>query len=124
MGPDRRRAQDAHPDPPVAGFPRITAGVQWRRLLRGALVADFALERPAVHVDLAHIAGGLFSFFSELSVKNRRVRGYVKPLLRAVDVPVQDPRASTWQVIANLIQDAFFEAILPGFRQRAGRPGA
>ncbi len=47
--------QDAHPEPPVARFPRITASVQWRQLLRGALVADFALERPAVHVNLAHL---------------------------------------------------------------------
>lgn len=30
---------------------------------------------------------------------------------------VEDPGASTWQIIANLIRNAFFDAILPGFEQ-------
>jgi hypothetical protein len=47
--------QDAHPEPPVLHVPRLTASVQWRQLLRAALVADFALDRPAVHVDLDHL---------------------------------------------------------------------
>lgn len=47
--------QQAHPDPPVARFPRITASVDWRALLHRRLVADFALERPALHVNLIHL---------------------------------------------------------------------
>jgi len=101
---------------------------------------------------------GLFAFFSELSVKNNRIDGYVKPLLKDVEVydpkqdkdkavtrrlyeavvggvlgalenvprkevatqtdvsgPVENPKADTWQVVGNLIQNAFFKAILPGF---------
>jgi hypothetical protein len=101
---------------------------------------------------------GMFAFFSELSVKDNQIRGYVKPLLKDVEVydpeqdkekpvakklyeavvggvlgllenktrdeaatitdlsgPVENPRANTWQVVAKLVQNAFFKAILPGF---------
>jgi hypothetical protein len=34
---------------------------------------------------------------------------------------VEDPQASTWQVLINLIQNAFFQSILPGFEQQLGR---
>jgi Domain of Unknown Function (DUF748) len=103
---------------------------------------------------------GMFAFFSELSVKDNQIRGYVKPLLKDVEVfdpeqdkekpvtkkvyeavvggvldlfeneprneaatitdlsgPVENPRADTWQVIAKLVQNAFFKAILPGFER-------
>jgi hypothetical protein len=35
--------------------------------------------------------------------------------------PVQSPRTSTWQVLGNLIKNAFFEAILPGFDRQVRR---
>lgn len=36
--------------------------------------------------------------------------------------PLENPQASTWEVLVNLIRNAFFEAILPGFeRQLTGR---
>jgi hypothetical protein len=103
---------------------------------------------------------GTFAFFSELSVRDNHIEGYVKPLLRDVDVydPQQDrnkglakrlyeavvggvlgvlenqprnevvtkgdvagqvdnPQANTWEVVGNLVQNAFFKAILPGFEQ-------
>jgi hypothetical protein len=103
---------------------------------------------------------GMFAFFSELSVKDNQIRGYVKPLLKDVDVydpqedkekpvtkkmyeavvggvlklleneprneaatvtdlsgPVENPRADTWQIVAKLVQNAFFKAILPGFER-------
>ncbi|ALA59204.1 DUF748 domain-containing protein [Nitrospira moscoviensis] len=106
--------------------------------------------------------GGVFAFFSELSVRDNRIDGYVKPLLRDVEVydpekdkdkalthkmyqavvggvlgllenrprdevatktdvsgELEDPQASTWQIIGNLVQNAFFKAILPGFAQGA-----
>ena len=105
---------------------------------------------------------GKFALFSELTVKNNRIDGYVKPLFQDVDVydpekdqdktlskklykaivdgvmsllenvprdevatkgdvsgPVENPHASTWQVIEKLVQNAFFNAILPGFERRA-----
>ncbi len=105
---------------------------------------------------------GKFALFSELTVKNNRIDGYVKPLFRDVDVydpkkdqdktlshkiyraivdgvmsllenvprdevatksdvsgPVENPQASTWQIIEKLVQNAFFNAILPGFEGRA-----
>ena len=35
--------------------------------------------------------------------------------------PLPDPKASTWQTLLGLIQNAFFKAILPGFlREREG----
>jgi hypothetical protein len=112
------------------------------------------------------VASGVFSVYSEIGVKNGRVRGYVKPLFKDLDVydqeqdedkslgtklkekaadvvakvfknrrrdevatiarlegPLEDPKASTWDVLVNLVRNAFFEAILPGFERqsRAGR---
>jgi len=103
---------------------------------------------------------GVFAFFSELAVRDNRIQGYVKPLLKDVDVydpaqdrdkpvtkkiyeavvggvfgllenktrneaatvtdlsgPVENPQASTWQVVEKLVQNAFFKAILPGFER-------
>ena len=103
---------------------------------------------------------GMFAFFAELKVKDDQIRGYVKPLLKDVEVyepeqdkdkpltkkiyeavvggvlgilenkprheaatitdlsgPVENPHANTWQVVANLVQNAFFKAILPGFER-------
>jgi hypothetical protein len=104
-----------------------------------------------------HIAGqGTFAFFSDMTVKNNRIEGYVKPFLKDVQVydpeqdqdkttkklfetvvngvldlfknttgqvatktdvsgPVENPQASTWQVLEKLVENAFFKAILPGF---------
>jgi len=101
---------------------------------------------------------GMFAFFSQLAVKDNQIHGYVKPLLKDVEVydpeqdkdkpltkkmyeavvggvlgllenkprneaatvtnlsgPVENPHANTWQVVGNLVQNAFFKAILPGF---------
>jgi Domain of Unknown Function (DUF748) len=110
------------------------------------------------------VVGGFFSVYTEMRVQNRAVRGYVKPLIRELDVydesqdrekslfqklyeavaggvseileniprrevaakadiagPLEDPQASTWQVLATLIQNAFFKTILPGFERELGR---
>jgi uncharacterized protein DUF748 len=48
-------SQDAHPDPPVLRVPRLRASVQWRALLHGAVVADFKIDHPALHVNLAQV---------------------------------------------------------------------
>ncbi|MBI5440312.1 MAG: DUF748 domain-containing protein, partial [Deltaproteobacteria bacterium] len=34
--------------------------------------------------------------------------------------PVEDPDASTLQIVANLVRNAFFQSIVPGFRREAG----
>jgi hypothetical protein len=34
--------------------------------------------------------------------------------------PLENPQASTWQVLLNLIQNAIFRAILPGFEHGRG----
>ena len=34
---------------------------------------------------------------------------------------LENPRASTWQVLVNLVQNATFRAILPGFEREVGR---
>ena len=108
-------------------------------------------------VDTQH---GMFAFFSELKVKDNQIRGYVKPLLKDVEMydpeqdkdkplakkiyeaviggvlgvlenkphkeaatitdlsgPVENPHANTWQIVGNLVQNAFFKAILPGFER-------
>lgn len=108
------------------------------------------------------VVNGVFSFFTELTVKNGSIQGYVKPLFKDVDVydpgqdqdkallqqlyegvvggaitvlentprnevatkaelsgPVKSPAMSTWQVLAGLIENAFFKAILPGLEREA-----
>lgn len=103
---------------------------------------------------------GTFAFFSNMTVKNNHIDGYVKPFLKDVEVydpqqdrdtnlskklyeavvnsvldllesiqtgqvatetnvsgPVKNPQASTWQILEKLVQNAFFNAILPGFEQ-------
>lgn len=105
------------------------------------------------------VAAGLFSFFTELHVKNNRVRGYMKPIFKDMNVhderqdkekkffreayeaivdvlsellenpqetvatkaPVsgtlKGPDLDTWTAIVNLVQNAFFRSILPGFAE-------
>ncbi len=106
------------------------------------------------------VSAGAFSFYSELTVKNNNVTGYVKPLFRkmkvydkrtdkekgefhklyeelvggvakllenrprkavATETPVSGtlggPKTSTWDALVNLISNAFFNAILPGFEK-------
>ena len=48
-------AQEAHPEPPVASFERLTASVQWHALILGRLVATFHFERPRIHVNRQHL---------------------------------------------------------------------
>ncbi len=52
---DLKFVQQAHPDPPVFHAPRLDASVQWKALLRGRLVANFALEQPAVYANLQQL---------------------------------------------------------------------
>lgn len=106
------------------------------------------------------IKNGKFSFFSEITIRNNRIKGYVKPLFKNMEVAairideeksffhkvyarfvssitellknrsrkevatrtdisgtVEDPRANIAQIIVNLIRNAFFKAILPGFER-------
>lgn len=106
------------------------------------------------------VTEGLFSFYSDLNVKNDKVRGYVKPLFRKMKVydkrqdreksafrklyeeivggaskllesrrrkevatktpiegDIENPKAGTWETLVNLLQNAFFHAILPGFEK-------
>jgi hypothetical protein len=48
-------SQRAHPSPPVAEVERLRASVQWSKLVRGAVVADFAIERPAIYLDRTQV---------------------------------------------------------------------
>jgi hypothetical protein len=36
--------------------------------------------------------------------------------------PLEKPQAGTWQVLVDLMQQAFFNAIVPGFERKLGRP--
>ena len=136
---------------------------------------DFDLNAKIENTDLramndvlrAHakmdVDSGVLSVFSEISVKNGRVKGYVKPIFKDLDVydkdqdddkplgkklkekaadvvakvfknrnrdevatiatlegPLENPKASTWEVLVNLVRNAFFRAILPGFEREVG----
>ncbi|HEV8329010.1 MAG TPA: DUF748 domain-containing protein [Nitrospiraceae bacterium] len=106
------------------------------------------------------VTAGLFSLYSELSVKRGRVEGYIKPLFRDMKVydarqdqekslfhklyeglvggvakllentpreevatrtevsgALENPQTSTWRTVINLVKNAFFKAILPGFER-------
>jgi hypothetical protein len=106
------------------------------------------------------VAAGVFSVYSEMTVKNGTVNGYLKPLFKDVKAydpeqdqdkgllqkiyektinvaadllknttrgevatkadlsgPVENPQASTWQMVVTLLQNAFFDAILPGLER-------
>ena len=110
------------------------------------------------------VVSGTFSFYSQLSVKDGSIDGYLKPLFKDMKVydqrqdadktlfhkmyegliggiakllenpqheivatkadisgKVDNPKTSTWQVIGNLIRNAFFKAILPGFERELGQ---
>jgi Domain of Unknown Function (DUF748) len=48
--------QSAHPDPPIAHIPNLSASVHWKALLRGRLVADFELDNPTIRFDLTQFS--------------------------------------------------------------------
>ena len=155
------------------GSGRTVVGANFRPETNGP---DFALAASIEDTDLRtlnsflraygkfDVAQGFFSVYTEMRVRNRAVQGYVKPLIRKVDVyesrqdqdkhlfqqlyegvvggmstlleniprrevvakadlsgPLENPQASTWQVLVSLIQNAFFRAILPGFERELGR---
>lgn len=52
---DASVSQKAHPDPPVAVFPRLRASVQWRELFSGRIVSDFLFDKPRIHVNLPQL---------------------------------------------------------------------
>jgi hypothetical protein len=107
------------------------------------------------------VTAGVFSLYSELSVRNGAIEGYIKPLFRDMKVyderqdkeksafhklyeglvggiakllenrpreevatkveisgSLDNPKTSTWETVVNLIQNAFFRAILPGFERQ------
>ena len=110
------------------------------------------------------IKEGLFTFYTELTIKDQTINGYMKPMFKDLQVydrrsaeekslfhklylglvkglskllenrvrgevatkatvsgPVGNPNISTWQVIGNLIRNAFIQSILPGFEKEVGR---
>ena len=43
--------QTDNPEPPVAQIANLSAGIQWRALLRGRLVADFQIDNPKLYIN-------------------------------------------------------------------------
>jgi hypothetical protein len=156
------------------GSGRTAVGASLRPETRGP---DFALAASIEHTDLRalnellraygtfDVVRGVFSLYTELRVRHRAVRGYIRPVLRDLDVydprqdqeksffqklyeatvggvgevleqlpgheaapkaevagALQNPQADTWQALVDLVRQAFFEAILPGFERELGRP--
>lgn len=106
------------------------------------------------------VTGGVFSFVSELHIRNDVITGYIKPFFKNMTVydrrqdkgkgvfhqmyemlvggvssllenrtrgevatkadisgRVVNPQTNTWQIIAELVKNAFFKAILPSFEK-------
>jgi len=47
--------QQAHPEPPVARFPRLKASIHWREILSGRLVAELLLDQPRLNINLQQL---------------------------------------------------------------------
>jgi hypothetical protein len=47
--------QDAAPNPPLGYIGKLHAGIHWRELLTGHLVADFLIDRPKLYINLKNI---------------------------------------------------------------------
>ena len=60
------------------------------------------------------VVGGVLDLF-----KNQRTHEVATKT--DVSGPIDNPHASTLQVLEKLVQNAFFKAILPGFKERTGR---
>jgi len=45
--------QSAHPDPPIAHIPNLSASVHWKGLLHGIIVADWEIDNPSIRFDLS-----------------------------------------------------------------------
>jgi hypothetical protein len=131
------------------------------RIVKTQLKSFNDVLRAYADLDLSK---GAFSFFSELSIRNGQVNGYVKPMFKDVEAydpaqdkdkaltqkayeavvggvadllksregervaietdvtgPVPNPRASTWQIVGTLIQNAFFKALLPELEKEYGK---
>jgi hypothetical protein len=43
--------QNDNPEPPVAQIANLNASIQWRALLHGRLVADFAIDKPKLYIN-------------------------------------------------------------------------
>jgi hypothetical protein len=111
------------------------------------------------------VVDGRFSFYSEFTVRNGRVDGYVKPFFSDMNVydlkqdaakdvgqqlyealvgggatvlqnfreavatkaelsgPVENPEASTWQMVIGLLRNAFWRALVPGVDPRRNADG-
>jgi hypothetical protein len=143
----------------------------------GAGQAEFALGIRVENVQLYtmndllrdtggfDVASGEFSLYSDFTVRNGRIDGYVKPFFKDMDVydrnqdagkgvsqrlyetlvggaatvlenrfhgglvatraelsgSVEHPQASTWQIVAGLLRNAFWQAMVPGV-ERQERP--
>ena len=47
--------QTAHPEPPLVSIPVWRASIHWKAVLHGQFVSDHLIERPTLHVTLAHV---------------------------------------------------------------------
>jgi len=47
--------QQAHPEPPAAFFPTISAGIHWREIFSGKLVGELRLDEPRLHINLLQL---------------------------------------------------------------------
>ncbi len=60
--------QDAHPDPPIASFPKVKATISWRDIIHGRIVARVVFDRPKMYINLQQLKSELKS---EEKVKDR-----------------------------------------------------
>ena len=73
---------------------------------------DFLFQQPMYEM----LIGGVASLLENRSQQEVATRADISG-------PVGNPETSTWQIIAELIKNAFFKAILPSFEKEATGAG-
>lgn len=86
---DATISQDANPDPPVARIPSLRAGLHWRALVLGKVVADILFDRPALYVNLKNLRA---EAAGEVALKDR---GWQRAL-EAVALDLKIDRLRAW----------------------------
>src|SRR5262249_28038521 len=70
-------------------------------------------DKPVLNQIYQGVVGGVAKLLENPKTEDVATKASVKG-------PIESPNTSTWQILARLVQNAFFKAILPGLEQSAG----
>ena len=70
-------------------------------------------EKPLLHQVYEGVVGGVAKLLENPRTEEVATKA-------SVSGPIENPNASTWQIVVRLVQNAFFKAILPGLERSQG----